>query len=245
MPQTIPTPPLGKSITLEDGRRVISRPKSGGMGALEPLVLPPAGGVGDGIAVWGQAEIRNGPGTCMVDGCGCGEMHFVARNKISQLGLQHIMNRAFKGHTDSSSSSGVFRNAAFTSNDTGNSYIRVGTGGGATVQGTVGLTTQVATNPSGTIASGISLSLGVQSLSFTATWNAGVIAAATVTEIGIFGLLNDGLNETPSSSTTNVGNSSALILFARLSVADGEFSSFVINTAAPLSIQYTVSLAFV
>lgn len=220
-------PPPGQVRTLEDGRRLMSRPMSGGLGKLEPLYLP--SGIGDRLEYWGEAEVRNGPGLCRIEGCGCGESHFVARNKIVGQGLRHLCNILRFGQL-----SGAV--PAFETNQLARSYIRVGTGSGATIDTTTALVTQVATSPSSTSITLTNPSAGVYRTHFAATWVSGSITGATVTEIGVFGALGITLD---SNVQTN------LALFSRLSVSDSEFSSFVINTAAPLVIEYRITYAFV
>lgn len=234
-------PPPGIIQTLPDGSRLMSRPKSGGMGVLEAVRLPPEGRLGDKLELWGEAHVRNGPGKCLVPGCGCGMSHQVARNKIVGQGLRHIANMAFLGVDATGASNDIL---PFETNDLGNSYIRVGTGSGATSDATTGLAAQVATNPTATTGGPAGMSnpsSGVYRFSFTAVWNAGAITGATVTEIGVFGRLTSVLG---TRFNTSSANAVALQMFARLSVTDAEFSSFVINTAAPLVIEYRVTLTF-
>lgn len=248
MQEVLPLP--GEVHNLPDGSRLMSRPACAGMGALEAIHLPPPGELGERLQVWGEAHIRQpgAPGTCHVPRCGCGELHIVARNKIVITGINHIMNRAFKAiSADSATTIGI--DAALASNDLTHSYIRVGTGGSTTNQGTTGLTTAVTVNPTSTSGGTIDFATsGVRKHSFTATWNAGTLTAALgstpVTEIGIFGLLNDADNEAPDCTTSDVGNASALSLFSRLSVADSEFSSFVVNHAVPLVIEHRITMTF-
>lgn len=231
-------PPPGTIRTLPDGRRLMSRPAPRSMGKLEPVYLPAAGSPGNGsFDMWGEVEVRNGPGTCFVENCNCDEFHFISRNKIVGQGLRHLINQGIGGTGVGNNSNGF----PFATNDPTNSYIRVDTGSGATIDTTVGLVAPNTTNPNATTLAFTNPSAGVYRGSFTATWNSGTLTAITVTEIGIFGRLAVTLG---TLATNNGANLTSLALFARLSVTDTEFSSFVVNTAAPLVIEYRVTNTF-
>ena len=66
------------------------------------------------------------------------------------------------------------------------------------------------------------------SASFMATWNAGTVSG-TIGEMALYG-----------SATGQSGT----VMLSRLSVADGDFSAFTINTAYPLTVSWTVQFLF-
>jgi len=73
-------------------------------------------------------------------------------------------------------------------------------------------------------------------LSYVATWNAGTVSG-TLGEAGLYLYINtSGL--TNGTTATNPG------LASRLSAADTSFTAFTINTAAALTVTWTVSLVY-
>jgi len=80
-------------------------------------------------------------------------------------------------------------------------------------------------------------------VTYTATWNAGTVSG-TIGEIALYGSAATAYYVgTLSSSTTPDWNNNSVML-SRLSVADGDFSSFTINSAYPLVIVWTVQFVF-
>jgi hypothetical protein len=75
----------------------------------------------------------------------------------------------------------------------------------------------------------------------TSTWNAGTVSG-TVGEIGIYGRSNAGAGIVSFGSYNYGGGSS--FFGSRLSVADGDFTAFAINAAAPLTINWTIQFTF-
>jgi hypothetical protein len=73
-------------------------------------------------------------------------------------------------------------------------------------------------------------------LNWIATWNAGTVSG-TLGEVGLYLFINYG-NLTNASAASNPG------LASRLSAADGSFTAFTINTAAALTVTWTVSLVY-
>ena len=155
-----------------------------------------------------------------------GETEFVAHNKVVGQGLRHLVNAL---HYYCLAGGGNI------SISTGLGTVRVGTGSGATADGTTGLVAEVATAPSSVAYSTDNPVAGQYRAKMTATWNAGVLSAVTVTEIAAKG----GCLATLQSltHTTNV-------LLGRLSVTDGEFASFLVNTAVPLVIEIRFTFTF-
>lgn len=205
-------------------------------------MLPPSAGE---LKVWGEAEVRNGPGICHVEGCGCGDLHFRARNKIVGQGLRHIYNCALNGFVFSYGSNNPVNATLpplFETNVQSRSNMRLGTGSLATVDGTTTLGGIINTAPDATAIATDNPSTGVYRQKFIATWNSGTLTAVTVNELGIFGHLVTGFNTTSSGGQGTHG--SANLLFARLTATDGEFVSFTVNPAAPLVIEYRVVFTF-
>lgn len=209
----------------------LMRPVSGKPGQLEPIPRTPGE-----LHIWGEALIKNG------------DTVIRARNKIVGQGLAGIVALLGNGvtTTHSSSNNGNFAwPPLFETNQQTRSRIRVGTGTGATADGTTALVSETATAADSTAETEDNPSSGVYRVKFTATWNAGTIAAVTVTEIGIFGFLRaGGVTQQPSNTGVSTWNGTANSMFARLSSTDSEFTSFLINTAAPLTIEYRIVFTF-
>jgi hypothetical protein len=127
----------------------------------------------------------------------------------------------------------------------GNSYIRLGTGGGATAGSTVSLSAPVATVPSSQAGTTSSPQTGQYRISWTATWNAGSLTAITVSEVGLslaFGSSFSTLQSFGwSRSNTTV---ESVMFFSRLSSADNDFTAFTVNTAVPLTIEWRLTFTF-
>ncbi len=118
--------------------------------------------------------------------------------------------------------------------------IRLGTGSGSTTASTAALVSIINTPPSSIAGSTSNPSAGHYLDAMTATWNAGTIAALTVTEAGLWMQLINALNTFGSTSA------STSVLFAdRVSSTDGDFSSFTINTSNPLSVQYQLNWNYI
>jgi len=119
--------------------------------------------------------------------------------------------------------------------------IRVGTGTGATTASMTDLVTPNVTNPSSVAGSTSNPTAGVYRISWTATWNTGVLTAVTVTELGLYLVLYLGLQTfgaTPVSGPTN------LSFFSRLSSSDGDFTAFLVNIAVPLTVEWRLTFTF-
>jgi hypothetical protein len=118
--------------------------------------------------------------------------------------------------------------------------IRLGTGTGSTTGSTAALVSIINTPPSSIAGSTSNPSAAHYLNAMTATWNAGTIAALTVTEAGLWMYLLNTLNVFGSTSA------STSCLFAdRVSSTDGDFSSFTINTSNPLSVQYQLNWNYI
>jgi len=98
--------------------------------------------------------------------------------------------------------------------------------------------TSPGTGPNNWSVSNGSITNGYQVV-YTATWNAGTVSG-TIGEMALYGLaINYILTGTNGTSWT--GNT---VMLSRLSVADGDFSAFTINTTYPLVIAWTVQFLF-
>jgi hypothetical protein len=120
-----------------------------------------------------------------------------------------------------------------------NGTIRVGTGTGVTTGTMTSLVAEQATAPSSVSGATSSPSTGTYRVSWVATWNAGVLPAITVSEIGLK------LNVVPTlQSFGATGSPTANTFFSRLSSSDGDFSAFLVNTSVPLTIEWRLTLTF-
>ena len=135
--------------------------------------------------------------------------------------------------------------ASYNFTPSGNSYIRLGTGGGATAGTTVSLSAPVANAPSSQAGTTSSPQSGQYRISWTATWNSGALTAITVSEVGLFLAFGSSFSTLQSfgwsRSNYVVEN---VMFFSRLSSADNDFTAFVINTTVPLTIEWRLTLTF-
>jgi len=112
----------------------------------------------------------------------------------------------------------------------------------ATFPSIVGLVSPIGaspgTRPNSWSSSYGSITNGYQ-VAYTATWNAGTVSG-TIGEIALYG------NFTASYHTGGISGAwgTHTGMLSRLSVADGDFSSFTINSAYPLVIVWTVQFVF-
>lgn len=83
---------------------------------------------------------------------------------------------------------------------------------------------------------------GVWHGKYIATWNAGTVSG-TVGEAGLY-LCLPILNQTAFKWQASL-TSETLYMASRLSSADGDFSSFVIDDTVPLTVEWTVQMSFV
>lgn len=124
----------------------------------------------------------------------------------------------------------------------GNIYsrIRVGTGTGATTASMTDLVTPNTTNPSSLSGATSNPTAGVYRVSWLATWNAGVLTAITVTELGLYLFL------VPTLQTFGAtGPLPTVYAFcSRLSDSDGDFTAFLVNILVPLTIEWRLTFTF-
>lgn len=169
-----------------------------------------------------------------------GKLLVCTKGHIVDMGLIALINFISAGNP---STSGIFYFPSYKW-DTKTTYMRLGTGGSVTTHGTTGLTSPNATPPSSQSGVTSNPDQGSYRVAWTATWNAGVLPAITVTEIGLW-LNNIGSATTlqpfqwsPQNAQINVQ------FFSRISEADGDFSSFLVNTAVPLTIEWRLTFTY-
>ena len=126
---------------------------------------------------------------------------------------------------------------------TGNSFMRVGTGAVATGGATTDLTAPDATAPDSQGGIVSNPGGGQYRIAWTATWNAGSIAALTVTELGLYLAMSNTIALLGFGASI-VGALQTAEFFSRLSEADGDFVAFVINIGAPLTIEWRLTFSF-
>ena len=175
--------------------------------------------VGDFIGIRGTVKIENG------------EHVAIGRNHWVGQGLETIASYLAWLSASLSISGG---------NDS-NIYIGSDTSTATTVSMTA-LVSPIGTAP-GTAPNTTSFSANYYSSSTTpivmnwvATWNAGTVSG-TLGETGLYLYINT-IGITNGAAATNPG------LASRLSAADGSFTAFTINTAAALTVTWTVSLVY-
>lgn len=158
---------------------------------------------------------------------------FKSKGHIVNAGLIGLVN--FMGIAQVSSVSNV-PSAAWAAKG---QYMRVGTGGTVTQAGTTGLTTIDNTAASSQSGALTNVSTGIYRISWSAVWNAGVLGAIDVSEIGLWLYL---LTNLQAFGATGV--SAATAFFSRISVADGDFNVFTVNVAVPLTIEWRLTFTF-
>jgi hypothetical protein len=99
------------------------------------------------------------------------------------------------------------------------------------------------TTPLGGWANSASLSRsnpspGVYQVTYTSTWNAGAVSG-TIGEVGLFLYIWDALQPAGGYSGTPSRR-----LASRLSVADGDFTAYTIDTSLPLTVQWIIQFSF-
>jgi hypothetical protein len=175
-------------------------------------------------------------------------------NKLKFKSKAHIVNQGLiwlinllstaGGYNAQMGYSWGFSSYSFT--PSGNSYIRLGTGTGVTTGAMTALITPVATVPSSQSGTTSTPSTGTYRISWIATWNAGVLTAITVTEIGLwlaFGT-HSSLQSFGWTQNLSVQTLEAATFLSRLSSSDGDFSSFVVNPSVPLTIEWRLTFTF-
>ena len=190
------------------------------------------------IVIRGIVEITNG------------KYHQKARNHFVNNGLQALMWGMTQGLWEGNNSYNVLW--VETPLDVQTIYL-----GSDTITKTTPSTIQLVspigpapgTGPNSFARSTNNLSNG-GTITFTATWNAGTVSG-TIGELGLYAYYGNGpLRETVNyrGAGTSYGDiiygTQPLGLISRLSVADGDFSAFTINTGYPVTVAWTVEFVF-
>lgn len=81
-------------------------------------------------------------------------------------------------------------------------------------------------------------SAGVWQVTYTATWNAGTVSG-TIGEVGLYLYIWNSLQPAGGSAGTPAAR-----MASRLSVADGDFTAYTIDTGLPLTVQWIVQFSF-
>lgn len=118
--------------------------------------------------------------------------------------------------------------------------MRVGTGTGATVGTMTDLVIASAVSPSSQAGATASPAVGTYRISWLATWNAGVLAAINVSELGLYLYMTTTL----AAFGAGVGALTARAFFSRLSDSDGDFVTFLVNILVPLTIEWRLTFTF-
>jgi hypothetical protein len=175
--------------------------------------------VGDFIGIRGTVKIENGEHIVI------GKNHWVAQG-LETIGSFLIYNGNVAGASN---------------NNNWNIYIGSDTSTPTTVS-TTALAAPIGTTPgigpNSKSCSGIYYSSSTTPvvLTYVATWNAGTVSG-TLGEVGLYLTINT-VGLINGTTTTNPG------LASRLSAADGSFTAFTINTAAALTVTWTVGLVY-
>lgn len=162
-----------------------------------------------------------------------------SRNHFVNLGLINLINLLSCGGLYSTSDVPAYNWANATS-----TFIVLGTdtttATGATMSALVapiGAAPGTKAN-SQSIANG-SPAAGQYEVTYTATWNAGTVSGT----IGELALYLWGYSALYGAGGTNY-NPDAAYMYSRLSVADGDFTAYTIDTTLPLTIQWRVRFSF-
>jgi hypothetical protein len=183
--------------------------------------------VGDFIGIRGTVKIENGEHVAI------GRNHWVAQG-FEIIGQYLTYNTQY--------------NSAYVQGASYNWNIYIGSDTSTTT--TVGMTSLVSPigNAPGTAPNTKSISGAYYSTSTTpvvitwiATWNAGTVSG-TLGETGLY--LWDLYYYNGLRPLTNASYATNPALASRLSAADGSFTAFTINTAAALTVTWTVSLVY-
>jgi hypothetical protein len=105
--------------------------------------------------------------------------------------------------------------------------------------GTTGLTAEITTQANAHSGATGNPAANQYRVSWVATWNAGTISG-TIGEMGLKLYISPTLQSFGAAAVSATPNT----LFSRLSVADGDFTAFTINTAVPLTIEWRLTLTF-
>jgi hypothetical protein len=183
--------------------------------------------VGDFIGIHGTVKIENGEHVAI------GKNHWVGQG-FEIIGAWLVCS--------------AFYNSAITIGAVSNWNIYIGSD--TTTATTVSMTSLVSpignapgTAPNTKSYSGVYYSTSTTPvvLTYIATWNAGTVSGI-LGETGLY--LYDFLYSTGTKPLANTSYATNPALASRLSAADGSFTAFTINTAAALTVTWTVGLMY-
>lgn len=180
----------------------------------------------DRVIMEGIVEIRNG------------DKHIIAKNKFVNQGLIALINLLSCSQLNSASYVPAYGWGGASS-----SFMVLGNDiATATTFSMTSLVSPIGTAP-GTKANSQSISngspsSGVYQVTYTATWNAGAVSGI-LGELGLYLYLRNTL-VSAGGALDSVGG----YLASRLASADGAFTSFSINTGAPLTIAWSIRFSF-
>lgn len=167
-----------------------------------------------------------------------GKVVVEARNHFVNQGLLNLINH-LSWSTGTESTLGAYWGVS----PFANSFIVLGTNTTTPTDKThTALQSPIGAAP-GTKANSQSMSVanpsaGVYQVLYLSTWNAGTVSG-TIGEVGLY-LLGWSTLQTPNTDFPGPGN----LMCSRLSVADGDFTAYTINTALPLTVQWIVQFSF-
>jgi len=190
--------------------------------------------IGDSILIRGSVTIRNGDKIYVIK----------AHNRVVSQGIKMLIQ--VLGNTVATAN---FSNEGFSQSfPTGaaNTRMRIGSDiANATTEGMTALSSENTTDRNSASVVLSKISAGHYRVAWNSTWNAGTVSG-TCGEIGLYlsGLtpLADGALPVTNLAVTYA--TTTPYLFARLASASGDFVSFTINAAAPLSIEWDLDITF-
>jgi len=179
------------------------------------------------IVITGSVEITNGP-----KHAGPYRNHFV-NNALQALGYVLLTNFSHTYNALGNNAIPLYPQTIYLGTNTTV----------ATFPNTIGLTAPIGaapgTGPNSFTASYGNVTNGFQVV-YTATWNQGTVSG-TIGEMALYGTFANNYY-TGSQGGANWGSNTGML--SRLSVADGDFSAFTINTTYPLVIAWTIQFLF-
>ena len=122
----------------------------------------------------------------------------------------------------------------------GQGVMHVGTGVGVTTGNMTSLAADEGTDPDSQSGATSSPAGGSYRVSWLAVWNAGSLAAINVSELGLR-LYLDGYALNAFGGTSSPA---AKVFFSRLSDADGDFTTFLVDVTKPLTIEWRLTFSF-
>lgn len=186
--------------------------------------------IGDSILIKATVIIRNG------------NRVIIGHNRIVSLGIKSLLQTLISLQTATSQTA---LSSQFVANAT-YSRIRVGQDTTTvTTEGMTALSSEITTDRNSAATKIEKVLAGQYRIKWVATWNAGTITG-TCGELGLYltGMQAYADGALPVDNGFFIINYASPQLFSRLSSASGDFVSFTINTAVPLSIEWRLDITF-